>query len=193
MKFIIKEESLSKSKMMIDNLIQNRGVRKTLKNLNLNLNIANKLITPTNGEKFTSDECREILEYFIFYKKELPSHYKDDEVIIDVDLDDMSGSWKFTIYFDKNEKEGMLGYATMFWDDDVSIPVDVDYYVNLDNGYETDFEYHNYMAIDDEFTDINQLVNYYKTNYFPVIKHYTGRALSFARDEMYEWIETHRS
>jgi uncharacterized protein YvpB len=43
------------------------------------------------------------------------------------------------------------------------------------------------MVIDEKFKTIQQLVDYYKTNYFSAIKYYSKKALKIAREEMNEW------
>jgi hypothetical protein len=186
-KFIITENSLEKTKSMITKSIDRIGIVPTIKKFGLPIKIADKLITPNGGNSFTSYQCREILEHYIFFKKELPSYYKDDEVEIYLSFDNWSGTWNFTIYFDKNENEKMTGYATMFWDDIRELPVSVDFYSNNTEEYENDFEFNDFMVIDEKFKTINELVDYFNKNYFSVIKYYSKRALKYARDEMQDW------
>ena len=187
MKFIITENSLEKTKNMVAKSVDGIGIVPTIKILGLPIKVANKLIVPSDGESFTTYECKEILEYYIFNKKVLPSDYKDDEVEIHLSYDDFVGTWSFTIYFDDNENEGMMGYATMFWDDNKELPVSIDFYSNTTEEYENDIEFNDFMVIDENFKTIQQLVDYYKTNYFSVVKHYSKKALKLARDEMKDW------
>lgn len=186
-KFIITENSLEKTKSMITKSIDRIGIVPTIKKFGLPIKIADKLIKPNGGNSFTSYQCREILEHYIFFKKELPSYYKDDEVEIYLSFDNWSGTWNFAIYFDKNENEKMTGYATMFWDDIRELPVSVDFYSNNTEEYENDFEFNDFMVIDEKFKTINELVDYFNKNYFSVIKYYSKRALKYARDEMQDW------
>lgn len=187
MKFIITENSLEKTKNMVAKSVDGIGIGPTIKIFGLPIKIADKLITPNKGESFTTVQCREILEYYIFNKKELPTYYKDDEVEIHLSHDVFVGTWSFTIYFDDNENEGMMGYATMFWDNLKELPVSVDFYRNNGEEYENDFDYNNLIVIDDKFETINELINYFKKNYFSVVKHYSKKALKLARDEMKDW------
>ena len=198
-KFIITENSLEKTKEMIAKSVDRIGIVPTIKYFGLPLKVASKLIEPgvilpgdhrlrlERIKSFTSYQCREILEHYIFFKKELPSYYKDDEVEIHLSFDNFSGTWNFTIYFDKNENEGMTGYATMFWDDIRELPVSVDFYRNNTEEYENEFEFNDFMVIDEKFKTINELVDYYNANYFSVIKYYSKVALKYARDEMHNW------
>ena len=77
----------------------------------------------------------------------------------------------------------------MFWDGNNILPVDIDFYMNDIEEYEEDVEIHNFMDIDEKFKTIEQLVNFYNTNYFPAIIHYAKMALNSVRDEMREWLE----
>jgi hypothetical protein len=198
-KYIIAENSFNRTKEMVSRSVDRFGIIPTIKKFGLSSKVASKLIEPgvilpgdhqlslERIKSFTSYQCREILEHYIFFKKELPSYYKDDEVEIYLSFDNFSGTWNFTIYFDKNENEGMWGYATMFWDDIRELPVSVDFYRNNIEEYENDFEFNDFMVIDEKFKTINELVDYYNANYFSVIKYYTKRALKYARDEMQDW------
>jgi hypothetical protein len=199
--FIISENSLEKTKNMIDRSIEKIGLIPTIKKYGLTINVANKLIEPGNifrdGDQlvyhrthhFSVIQCKDIIEYYIFDKKELPSYYKDDEVEIYVDYNNFAGTWPFTIYFGENEREGMTGYATIFWDDDYELPISIDFYRNSAEEYESEFEFNEFMVIDEKFKTIQQLVDYYKTNYFSAIKYYSKKALKIARKEMDEWLE----
>jgi hypothetical protein len=199
--FIISENSLEKTKNMIDSSIEKIGLIPTIKKYGLTINVANKLIEPGNifrdGDQlvyhrthhFSVIQCKDIIEYYIFDKKELPSYYKDDEVEIYVDYDNFAGTWPFTIYFGENEREGITGYATIFWDDDYELPISIDFYRNSAEEYESEFEFNEFMVIDEKFKTIQQLVDYYKTNYFSAIKYYSKKALKIARKEMDEWLE----
>lgn len=187
MKFIITENSLEKTKNMVAKSVDGIGIVPTIKILGLPIKVANKLIVPSDGESFTTYECKEILEYYIFNKKVLPSDYKDDEVEIDLSFDSFVGTWNFTIYFDKNENEGMFGYATMFWDDNRELPISIDFYRNGLEEYENDIEFNDFIKIDQKFKTIQQLVDYYNENYFSVVKYYSKKALKLARDEMKDW------
>ena len=187
MKVIISENSLNRTKEMVAKSVDGIGITPTIKKFGLPIKIADKLITPNGGKSFTILQCREILEYYIFYKKELPSYYKDDEVEIHLSYDNFSGTWNFTIYFGENEREAMWGYATMFWDDINELPVSIDFYRNIVEEYENDFEFNDFMVIDEKFKTINELVDYFKKNYFSVVKYYSKRALKYARDEMQDW------
>jgi hypothetical protein len=199
--FIIGENSLEKIKKMIDKSIENIGIAPTIKIYGLKTNVANKLIEPgiiLHGnhqlnlgriQSFTVYQCKEILEYYIFDKKELPSYYKDDEVEIYLSYDNFAGTWNLTIYFGENERESMTGYGTMFWDDNNELPVSIDFYRNNSEEYENDIEFNDFMVIDEKFKTIQQLVDYYKTNYFSAVKYYSKKALKIAREEMDEWLE----
>lgn len=187
MKFIITENSLEKTKNIVAKSVDGIGIVPTIKILGLPIKVANKLIVPSDGESFTPYECKEILEYYIFNKKVLPSDYKDDEVEIDLSFDSFVGTWNFTIYFDKNENEGMFGYATMFWDDNRELPISIDFYRNGLEEYENDIEFNDFIKIDQKFKTIQQLVDYYNENYFSVVKYYSKKALKLARDEMKDW------
>jgi hypothetical protein len=199
MKVILSENSFERTKEMIAKSVDRIGIVDTIKKFGLPLKVASKLIEPgvilpgdhqlslERIKSFTSYQCREILEYYIFFKKELPSYYKDDEVEIYLSFDNWSGTWNFAIYFDKNENEKMTGYATMFWDDIRELPVSVDFYSNNTEEYDNDFEFNDFMVIDEKFKTINELVDYFNKNYFSVIKYYSKRALKYARDEMQDW------
>jgi hypothetical protein len=201
MKIIISENSLEKTKNMIEKSVAERGVVHTIKIYGLTINTANKLIEPGNlfrdGEQlvyhktdhFSVIQCSDILNYYIFNKKELPSYYIDDEVEINVSYDNFAGTWNLTIHFGENETESMTGYGTMFWDDNKELPVSIDFYRNNDEEYENDIEFNDFMVIDENFKTIQQLVDYYKTNYFSAIKYYSKKALKIARKEMNEWLE----
>ena len=63
------------------------------------------------------------------------------------------------------------------------------FYRNNIEEYENDVESNDFMVIDEKFKTIEQLVNFYNTNYFPTIIHYAKKALNSARDEMREWLE----
>jgi hypothetical protein len=199
MKVILSENSFERTKEMIAKSVDRIGIVDTIKKFGLSSKVASKLIEPgvilpgdhqlslERIKSFTSYQCREILEYYIFFKKELPSYYKDDEVEIYLSFDNWSGTWNFAIYFDKNENEKMTGYATMFWDDIRELPVSVDFYSNNTEEYDNDFEFNDFMVIDEKFKTINELVDYFNKNYFSVIKYYSKRALKYARDEMQDW------
>jgi hypothetical protein len=198
-KYIIAENSFNRTKEMVSRSVDRFGISPTIKKFGLSSKVASKLIEPgvilpgdhqlslERIKSFTSYQCREILEYYIFFKKELPSYYKDDEVEIYLSFDNWSGTWNFAIYFDKNENEKMTGYATMFWDDIRELPVSVDFYSNNTEEYDNDFEFNDFMVIDEKFKTINELVDYFNKNYFSVIKYYSKRALKYARDEMQDW------
>jgi hypothetical protein len=83
----------------------------------------------------------------------------------------------------------MTGYGTMFWDDNNELPVSIDFYRNNSEEYENDIEFNDFMVIDEKFKTIQQLVDYYKTNYFSAVKYYSKKALKIAREEMDEWLE----
>jgi hypothetical protein len=97
------------------------------------------------------------------------------------------GSLQFILV--KMKTEALIGYATMFWDGNNILPVDIDFYRNDIEEYEDDVESNDFMVIDEKFKTIEQLVNFYNTNYFPAIIHYAKKALNSARDEMREWLE----
>jgi hypothetical protein len=199
--FIISENSLEKTKNMIDKSIGKMGLIPTIKKYGLKTNVANKLIEPGNHfrdgdqlvyhktDHFSVIQCSDILEYYIFNKKELPSYYKDDEIEIYVSYDNLAGTWNLTIHVGENETESMTGYGTMFWDDNKELPVSIDFYSNNTEEYENDIEFNDFMVIDENFKTIQQLVDYYKTNYFSAIKYYSKKALKIAREEMNEWLE----
>jgi hypothetical protein len=192
MKVIISENSFERTKEMIAKSVDRIGIVPTIKKFGLSLKVANKLIVPNGGKSFTAYQCGEILAHYIFFKKELPSSYKDDEVNIYLRFDPYSGTWGFSVYFDKNENEGMSGYGTMFWDDVKELPISIDFYRNDLEEYESEIEFNDFMTIDEKFKTIQQLVDYYNENYFSVVKYYSKKALKFAREEMDEWIENVR-
>ena len=205
MKVILSENSFERTKEMIAKSVDRIGIVDTIKKFGLPLKVASKLIEPgvilpgdhqlslERIKSFTSYQCREILEYYIFSKKELPSSYKDDEVNIYLEFDSFSGTWRFSIYFDENENEGMSGYGTMFWDDVKELPISIDFYRNDLEEYENEIEFNDFMTIDQKFKTIQQLVDYYNENYFSTVKYYSKKALRFAREEMYDWFEDNRS
>jgi hypothetical protein len=71
--------------------------------------------------------------------------------------------------------------------------VSIDFYRNETEEYENEFEFNDYMTIDQEFKTIQQLVDFYNENYFSVIKYYSKNALRIARKEMKDWFEDPRS
>jgi hypothetical protein len=205
MKVIISENSFERTREMVSKSVDRIGIVNTLKKFGLPLKAADKLIKPgvilpgdhqlslEKIKSFSTYQCREILEYYIFNKKELSSYYEDDEVKIHLRFDSFSGTWTFSIYFDENENEGMSGYGTMFWDDIKELPVSIDFYTNDLEEYESEIEFNDFMTIDQKFKTIQQLVDFYNENYFSVVKHYSKKALKFAREEMDEWIQDNRS
>ena len=186
---------------MISKSVDKVGVYDTIKKFGLTINAANKLIKPdfissdddqlslNKIKSFTPQQCNDILSYYIFDKKELTNNYKDGDVEINIEIDRQSATWDLTIYFGKNKTEALIGYATMFWDGNNILPVDIDFYRNDIEEYEEDVESNDFMVIDEKFKTIEQLVNFYNTNYFPAIIHYAKKVLSSARDEMREWLE----
>ena len=202
---ILSENSLERTKEMIAKSVDRIGIVDTIKKFGLPLKVASKLIEPgiilpgdhqlslEKIKSFSTYQCREILEYYIFNKKELSSYYKDDEVKIHLSFDSFAGTWNFSSYFDENENEGLVGYGTMFWDDRKQLPISIDFYRNELEEYEDEFEYNDFMTIDQKFKTIQQLVDFYNENYFSTVKYYSKKALRFAREEMYNWIENNRS
>lgn len=191
---ILSENSFEKTKEMIAKSVDRIDIAPTIKKFGLPLKVANKFIVPDKGESFTPDQCKEILQYYIFNKKTLPSNYEDDEVKIYLSLDSFAGTWYYTIYFDKNESESMTGYGTMFWDDNRELPISIDFYRNVLKEYDNeDFVFNEYMVIDERFKTIQQLVDFYNENYFSAVKYYSKKALRIARKEMEDWFEDDRS
>ena len=197
-KKLLSENSFERTKEMISKSVDKVGVYDTIKKFGLTINAANKLIKPdfissdddqlslNKIKSFTPQQCNDILSYYIFDKKELSKTYEDKDV--DVEISHNDGIWRFTVDF-KKTKESMVGYATMFWDGNNILPVDIDFYRNDKEEYEEDVETNDFMVIDEKFKTIEQLVNFYNTNYFPAIIHYAKKVLSSARDEMREWLE----
>ena len=197
-KKLLSENSFERTKEMISKSVDKVGVYDTIKKFGLTINAANKLIKPdfissdddqlslNKIKSFTPQQCNDILSYYIFDKKELSKTYEDKDV--DVEISHNDGIWRFTVDF-KKTKESMVGYATMFWDGNNILPVDIDFYRNDKEEYEEDVETNDFMVIDEKFKTIEQLVNFYNTNYFPAIIHYAKKALNSARDEMREWLE----
>lgn len=202
---ILSENSFERTREMIAKSVDRIGIVDTIKKFGLPLKVASKLIEPgvilpgnhqlslERIKSFSTYQCREILEYYIFSKKELPSSYKDDEVNIYLSFDSFAGTWNFSIYFDENENEAMTGYATMFWDDNKELPISIDFYRNELEEYELEHDFNDFMTIDQKFNTIQQLVDYYNENYFSTVKYYSKKALRFAREEMYDWFEDNRS
>ena len=200
-KKLLSENSFERTKEMISKSVDKVGVYDTIKKFGLTINAANKLIKPdfissdddqlslNKIKSFTPQQCNDILSYYIFDKKELTNNYKDGDVEINIEIDRQSATWDLTIYFGKNKTEALIGYATMFWDGNNILPVDIDFYRNDIEEYEEDVESNDFMVIDEKFKTIEQLVNFYNTNYFPAIIHYAKKVLSSARDEMREWLE----
>jgi hypothetical protein len=198
---LLSENSFERTKEMISKSVDKVGVYDTIKKFGLTINAANKLIKPefissdddqlslNKIKSFTPHQCNDILSYYIFDKKELDSYYKDGEVEINITIDRQSSTWDFTIYFGKNKTEALVGYATMFWDGNNILPVDIDFYINDIEEYEGDVESNDFMVIDQKFKTIEQLIDFYNTNYFPAIIHYAKKALNSVRDEMREWLE----
>lgn len=197
-KKLLSENSFERTKEMISKSVDKVGVYDTIKKFGLTINAANKLIKPdfissdddqlslNKIKSFTPQQCNDILSYYIFDKKELSKTYEDKDV--DVEISQKEEIWCFTVDF-KKTKESMVGYATMFWDGNNILPVDIDFYRNDKEEYEEDVETNDFMVIDEKFKTIEQLVNFYNTNYFPAIIHYAKKALNSARDEMREWLE----
>ena len=197
-KKLLSENSFERTKEMISKSVDKVGVYDTIKKFGLTINAANKLIKPdfissdddqlslNKIKSFTPQQCNDILSYYIFDKKELSKTYEDKDV--DVEISQNDWIWRFTVDF-KKTKESMVGYATMFWDGNNILPVDIDFYRNDKEEYEEDVETNDFMVIDEKFKTIEQLVNFYNTNYFPAIIHYAKKALNSARDEMREWLE----
>lgn len=197
-KKLLSENSFERTKEMISKSVDKVGVYDTIKKFGLTINAANKLIKPdfissdddqlslNKIKSFTPQQCNDILSYYIFDKKELSKTYEDKDV--DVEISQNDWIWRFTVDF-KKTKESMVGYATMFWDGNNILPVDIDFYRNDKEEYEEDVETYDFMVIDEKFKTIEQLVNFYNTNYFPAIIHYAKKALNSARDEMREWLE----
>ena len=197
-KKLLSENSFERTKEMISKSVDKVGVYDTIKKFGLTINAANKLIKPdfissdddqlslNKIKSFTPQQCNDILSYYIFDKKELSKTYEDKDV--DVEISQKDVIWNFTVDF-KKTKESMVGYATMFWDGNNILPVDIDFYRNDKEEYEEDVETNDFMVIDEKFKTIEQLVNFYNTNYFPAIIHYAKKALNSARDEMREWLE----
>jgi hypothetical protein len=194
MKVVISENSFENTKLMITKSVDRIGIIDTIKKFGLPIKVADKLIAPNGSKSFTPHQCREILQYYIFNKKVLPSDYEDDEVKIHLSLDSFAGTWYYTIYFDKNESEAMTGYGTMFWDDYRQLPISIDFYRNVLKEYDNeDFVFNEYMVIDERFKTIQQLVDFYNENYFSAVKYYSKKALRIARKEMEYWFEGDRS
>lgn len=182
---VISESNINDMKYEVEQSIDEFGLIETLKRYKFPSKLANIMFQLTRP--FSDEECNEILSYYLFEKGVLPKTYRDKDVSIEIYKDDMTGSWVFEIKF-KKTKEGMHGYATMFWDDSDILPINVDIYVNEIRNYDTDVELYYPTEVGIDFYKISELLDWFNTNYYDTIIDTCTDWLEECRLEMFEWL-----
>jgi hypothetical protein len=182
---IITESNINDMKYEVRQSIDEVGLIETLRRYKFPRKLADIMFEL--DRPFTNEECNEILSYYIFEKKVLPKTYRDKDVNIEVWVDDMVGSWTFEINF-KKTKEGMHGYATMFWDGSDILPINLSFYSNWNRNYENDPQLYYPVEINFEFYKISELLDWFNSNYYDSIIDTCTDWLEECRLEMFEWL-----
>ena len=138
-----------------------------------------------NDEKTKCKDKHEML-YTILWDSGLidKEHTYEDGSIIDVRYDRLSGSIDFE-YLSEGYK--LVGYATLMWDADCDLPIDVTYFDDIDG---TDYDVDGYLYTkveiinDKKFNNIKtfrQLVDYFNNDYYNLMKQELDPLLKRAR------------
>ena len=182
---IITESNIDDMKYEVEQSIEKVGLVKTLKRYKFPIKLANIMFQLTRP--FTSEECNQILYYYLVEKKVLSKTYEDKDVDVEISTDNLEGSWRFIIEF-KKTKEAMSGYGTMFWGDEDILPIDVTVYSNEIRNYDTDTELNYHVNINFEFHKISELLDWFNSNYYDIIIDTCTDWLEECRLEMFEWL-----
>ena len=182
---IISESNINDMKYEVRQSIDEVGLIETLRRYKFPRKLADIMFEL--DRPFTNEECNEILTYYIFEKKVLPKTYRDKNVNIKLWVDDMVGSWTFEINF-KKTKEGMHGYATMFWDGSDQLPINVDIYANEIRNYDSDVELFYGLDIKFPFHKISELIEWFNDYYYDTIIDTCTDWLEECRMDMFEWL-----
>jgi hypothetical protein len=180
---IITESNIDDMKYEVEQSIEKVGLVKTLKRYKFPIKLANIMFQLTRP--FTSEECNQIISYYLFEKKVLSKTYEDKDVNVEISRND--GTWHFTIDF-KKTKESMGGYGTMFWDGEGILPIDVTVYSNEIRNYDTDTELNYYIDIKFPFHKISELLEWFNSYYYDTIIDTCTDWLEECRLEMFEWL-----
>jgi hypothetical protein len=126
-----------------------------------------------------SGECQDKFQYLYYTLFRGDSglinkdRYFEDGSSIEITFDRFSGT--IDVHY-KSEGYHLMGYATLMWDAEPKLPIDLTYFVDLD---ETDYDIDGYyssmvdLKTDSKFNNIKtlrQLVDYFNNDYYIMLK-----------------------
>jgi len=143
MKYIIKESQYSRTKQMILDSFEEIGITKTIKKFKLSPQALDKLFTGGISEIEEFDDygkcsIHEDLIVAFFIVRSLNDYvveFKGKSYNFDFDSDPHTGARMIDIT-DLSYGDKISVYATPFWEGYCDLPIDVAYYIGIDNDFE---------------------------------------------------------
>lgn len=189
MKIIITEEQFkllqendkdfNKTKSLVNTMYDNgQSIDDILNYTGLDTDV---VIISLYDRELINDEKGECIDKFQFlyglsWNSELlnKKHFYEDGSKITIYRD----AWSGTIDFEYKSKEGykLLGMATLMWDSDNELPIDVSYFYDLDGTeYEIDGDVHTIVGLSNDnklnnIKTLRQLIDYFNNDYYIMLK-----------------------
>lgn len=194
MKYIISESSSNTVIKKITEMSSEIGFYQTLKKLRLPLSVVDKFIRPKNGEYFNCEELTEIMFYYIFETKDIPSDFEINGMTISNNKSDDGGLYWDTSIVDLNgTTQTSFGYAQPFAcnrDQNMVLGLYFDFYskgnwINPDDNYiEVDmFKMNESLDMDKiKFKTVEEAKNWYLTEYPPLVYKFVRRFFKEAEE-----------
>lgn len=194
MKYIISESSSNTVIKKITEMSSEIGFYQTLKKLRLPLSVVDKFIRPKNGEYFNCEELTEIMFYYIFETKDIPSDFEINGMTISNNKSDDGGLYWDTSIVDLNgTTQTSFGYAQPFAcnrDQNMVLGLYFDFYskgnwINPDDNYiEVDmFKMNESLDMDKiKFITVEEAKNWYLTEYPPLVYKFVRRFFKEAEE-----------
>ena len=188
MKIIITEEQFNKlqesdkdfnkTKKLVNSMFeQGYSIDDILKFTGLDKDVVIVLLYDREVIQDESGECLDKYEYLyhLLWDGELlnKTHKYEDGSIASIGFDRFSGSIHFNYLSEGYE---LRGYATLFWEYDPKLPIDISQFFDIDDTeYDVDGSEHSSVDLrtDDKFNNIKtfrQLVDYFNNDYYIMLK-----------------------
>jgi len=172
MKYLITESQKSNLSKHIISSFKSDGFLRTFEKFNMTMPVLVKILGDTKLPKFSCDDLGDICGKLIV-ENVIKRKYVTDDYIINIDQDDFISATFFSV--EKINRESTLsGYATPFWDGNCFLPIDLDYYMYIDDdGEQTDEEisgeHFQRILTAKDFNTLQDIINWMKNDYFKII------------------------
>jgi hypothetical protein len=174
------DKEFNKTKKLVNSMFdQGYSIDEILKLTGLDKDAVIVLLYDREVIQDESGECQDKYQYLYYTLFRGDSglinkdRYYEDGSSVEITFDRFSGT--INVHY-RSEGYDLMGYATLMWDAEPKLPIDLTYFVDLD---ETDYDVDGYyssmvdLKTDSKFNNIKtlrQLVDYFNNDYYIMLK-----------------------